>query len=31
VIATSEQFAEMLNADVAKFAKIIKTANIKLE
>ncbi len=31
LISTPEQFAALMNADVARFAKIIKTANIKLE
>ena len=31
VVSTPEQFAEMINTDVARFAKIIKTANIKVE
>jgi len=31
VSATPEQFAAIIKADMAKFARIIKTANIKLE
>ncbi len=30
-ISTPEQFAELMKADTAKYAKIIKTANIKIE
>ena len=30
-ISTPEQFAAMMKADMARYAGIIKTANIKLE
>lgn len=30
-ISTTEQFAALLKADLAKYARIIKAANIKLE
>ena len=31
MISTPEQFAALMKSDMAKYAKIIKTANIKLE
>jgi tripartite-type tricarboxylate transporter receptor subunit TctC len=30
-ISTPDQFAALIKADLAKFARIIKTGNIKLE
>ena len=30
-ISTPEQFAALIKADMAKYAQVIKTANIKLE
>jgi len=30
-VSTPEQFAALIKADLAKYTKIIRTANIKLE